>query len=94
MGYQSAQAMHLEFFVRRRGWPATQVTEESIFQNPGDKVLLVENQEEEEIMEAMQLMYGAEMPIAIIDPDKSLDYYLKLFAWVYTSWDPQDRNRI
>lgn len=64
-----------------------------MFEAPDDKVLIVENHAEEEIMEAMQYIYGSELTIAIHD-GRPLDDYLKLFSRVYTSWDPTDRNRI
>lgn len=64
-----------------------------MFHTLGDKILLVENEAEAELMDAMQLMYGSELIISVYTGD-SLETYLKHFAWVYTSWDPTDRNRI
>lgn len=89
--------MHLEFFLRRIGYPIEQVTEQSMFDCLGGKhgkLLLVENREEEELMEAMQFMYGSELNIQIWDRSKTLERYLQMFSRVYTSWDPRDRNRI
>lgn len=89
--------MHLEFYLRRVGWPIEQVTEKSMFDCLGgksNKILLVENAAEEELMEVMQLIYGSELLITIKDPDRSLENYLQHFSRVYTSWDPRDRNRI
>lgn len=89
--------MHLEFYLRRVGWPIEQVTEQSMFDCIGGqhgKILLVENEAEAELMDALQLIYGSELLIDIKDPDTTLERYLQLFSWVFTSWDPRDRNRI
>lgn len=87
--------MHLEFYLRRAGWPIEPVTEQSMFAHAGDyTILLVENHAEEELMEAFQFIYGAELNIQIWDRDNTIDFYLKHFSRVYTSWDPRDRNRI
>lgn len=86
--------MHLDFYIRRRGWPIEWVSEAHMFSDPTEsKILLVENEAERELMDALQLIYGAELIIAIYEGDP-LEEYLKHFSRVYTSWDPLDRNRI
>lgn len=85
--------MHLEFYLRRRGWPIEWVAEAHMFSDTASKVLLVENEAEAELMEALQLIYGSELIIVVYD-GSPLEDYLKHFSRVYTSWDPRDRNRI
>lgn len=89
--------MHLEFYLRRVGYPIEQVTEQSMFDCLGGnngKILLVENEDEAELMDALQFIYGSELVIAIYERGRTLESYLQMFSRVYTSWDPRDRNRI
>ena len=65
-----------------------------MFQSGGKKrVLIVESQDEYDYCWAMQLIYGGEITI-VIDRSADLRDYLNLFTWVFTTWDPSDRNRI
>lgn len=63
-------------------------------QTSKNKVLVVESQDEYDYCWAMQLIYGGEIKIIIRDGGLEVRDYLKLFTWVFTTWDPTDRNRI
>lgn len=63
-------------------------------QSSKKRVLVVESQDEYDYCWAMQLIYGGEIKIVIRDGGLEVRDYLKLFTWVFTTWDPADRNRI
>lgn len=89
--------MHLEFYLRRVGWPVEPISEQAMFDyNDGrhGKILLVETQDEHDVMSAMQYLCGSELCIELKDPDRTLPEYLKEFSRVFTTWNPNDRNRI
>ncbi len=89
--------MAIEYFTRAVGTKWEQVTEQQVYDYPTGKhgkVLLVENQEELEIQQAMQFIYGSELEIRIIRPMVPPLDYLQLFSRVFTTWDPNDPNRI
>lgn len=63
-------------------------------QTSNKKVLVVESQDEYDYCWAMQLIYGGEIRIVLHESGLTVQDYLKLFTWVFTTWDPHDRNRI
>ena len=56
-------------------------------------VIIVESQDEYDYCWAMQAIMGCEIDI-IIDPGALPQSYYPPFSWVFTTWDPSDRNRI
>lgn len=85
----------VDVWVSTRFFAAAPSDLESVAQQPSKKkILVVESQAEYDYCWAMQLMVGGEYRIHIRDSGLEAADYLKLFTWVYTTWDPSDPNRI
>lgn len=68
---------------------------ERVFGTVANKqVIIVESQDEYDYCWSMQLMMGSEINIIIHESGKTVQDYLRDFFWVFTTWDPADRNRI
>ena len=88
--------MRVDFWLRRMGWATEEVDIEHVFDAivpTKKKVLLVESQEEYDYCWAMQMMMGSEIQI-IINKGANPSEYLDRFSRVFTTWNPNDRNRI
>lgn len=58
-------------------------------------IFLAETIDEYDYLQAMQLLLGVEVHIVLVsDTSKGVNYYLKVYNQVFTTWDPKDRNRI
>lgn len=89
--------MRLDFWLTSNVSNGSPVGDEAMaFTNGWKKIFLVENQQEYDLVYALQFIYGAEAPIKIIPQwtRKEIFVYRREFPAVYTSWDPFDRNRI
>lgn len=56
-------------------------------------VILVESQDEYDYCWAMQMIMGCEVEIRLA-PGTNPTELLGEFSWVFSTWDPMDRNRI
>lgn len=88
----------LEFWLTRETYGTQPIEEGIVFTSPllggkYPKVCVVENQEEEDTVFALQFMYGGECPIIRHD-GRTMKEYLQEHGRVFTTWDPADRNRI
>lgn len=86
----------VELWASSRWWSTPQPRDfDWLAENSTKQILIVvESQDEYDYCWAMQLMVGFECEIRIKDDDLRLPDYVKMFAWVVTTWDPADRNRI
>lgn len=59
------------------------------------KIILVETQDELDLVEAFQLIYGVEVKIALVAEANLVTYYKYRghYSKVYGTWDPYDPNR-
>lgn len=59
------------------------------------KIILVESLDEMELVEAFQLIYGAEVKIELVKEANLMTYYKYRghYSRVYGTWDPYDPNR-
>ena len=88
--------MRVDFWLRRMGWATEEVEIDRVFEpvpQGKKKVLLVENYDEYNYCWAMQMMFGDEIQI-IIDKGANPSEYVDRFSRVFTTWNPNDRNRI
>lgn len=60
-----------------------------------DKLFIVENQDEADLAQALQYIYGTEVDVIVGNRITMEDIlsYLNSFSRVYTSWDPLDSQR-
>lgn len=86
----------VEFWASRRVWSkANECSIDRVFDPVlSKKILLVENQVEHDYCWAMQLVMGDEVRIELWDRELTVAEYCQRFSWVFTTWDPSDRNRI
>lgn len=88
--------MRLDLWVTTAALPSTPVADEAkAFMSRLKCVFLVENQQEYDLVFALQYMYGVEVTI-FTKPQCSVGEvreYLRSFDVIFTSWDPLDRNR-
>lgn len=68
---------------------------ETVFSCGGSKIILVESLGEMELVEAFQLIYGAEVKIELVRAANLATYleYSSHYSRVYGTWDPYDPNR-
>lgn len=88
----------VEFWWSKLGVYGEQVEVDKAFSQPYSfpkrkTVILVESQDEYDYCWAMQMIMGTEVDI-IIAPGATPQEYYPPFSWVFTTWDPSDRNRI
>lgn len=89
--------MRLEFWVTSAINNGVPVTDEAMaFTNGRKKIFLVENQQEYDLVYALQFIYGGEVTIQILPfcTIEEIRVTQRMFHLVYTTWDPFDRNRI
>lgn len=86
----------VDFWASCRHWAKTESVDiERVFTGSSKKrLIVVENQDEYDYCWAMQLMYGQPTKIFINEGGLTVKDYLEAFSWVFTTWDPTDRNRI
>ena len=86
----------VEFWGSCSFWgQAKELSIEKVFDTVSKKcVIVTESQDEHDYCWAMQMIMGREIQVVIKDPDLEVGDYLKKFSWVFTTWDPADRNRI
>ena len=87
----------LEWWVSSMMRTGVPVDEESVFTSKfkNGKLLIVENQDEYDLVSALQYIYGSEVSITIGSRVSLADIgtHVMNVARVYTSWDPLDPQR-
>lgn len=87
----------LEWWVSSSMKKGVKVSEEDAYSAKfyKDKLFIVENEDEKDLAEALQFIYGSTIEVIVGNRITIQDIvsYLDVFSRVYTSWDPLDPQR-